>query len=121
MFSDPISITVNAVAKSMPRLSTVTAGNKVTTEYGTADGLYSLTISHQRNADGRIRSLVKFTQKATVTNPLDSTNDYDTESTQIVIDRPAFGFSATQCDYNWAGLKTYLDTAAITKLFGGES
>jgi hypothetical protein len=56
-----------------------------------------------------------------VTNPLDSTNDYDTESTQIVIDRPAFGFSATQCDYNWAGLKTYLDTAAITKLFGGES
>jgi len=121
MFADPQTVTVNAVAKVMPRVSTVVNGNKTTTDYLSADGLYGLTISQQRNADGRIRTLVKFTQKAIVTNPLDSTNDYDTQSWQIVDDRPAFGFSTTQIDYNWAGIKAWLDTTANTKLIGGET
>jgi hypothetical protein len=121
MFSDPQSVTVNAVAKSMPRVNTASVGNKTTTDYLSADGLYSLTISQQRNADGRVRTLVKFQQKAVVTNPLDSTNDYDVESWQIVMDRPSFGFTAQQCDYNWAGIKAWLDTTAVTKLFGGET
>jgi hypothetical protein len=117
--SDPISITVNGVAKSLARVS---VGNRQAT-YATADGLFTLLISHQNSGKGnsRIRTLVSFTQKKIVTNPLDSSNDYDTVTINKVYDRPAFGFSNTEVDQLDAGLDSWLDTTINGKLMGGES
>jgi len=118
--SDPITITVNAVAKVMPRIATTSTGNITGSTYATADGLFQLEISHTRSK-GRVRSLIRFTQKAIVTNPLDSTNDYDTLVDQRVLDRPDFGFTATQLSQQVAGFSAWEDSTIVGKLFGGES
>lgn len=119
-FSDPITITVNSVAKVMPRIATSTEGNTSSSTYATADGLWMLFISHSRSK-GRVRSLMRLTQKAIVTNPLDSTNDYDTLVDQRVLDRPDFGFSSTQMSQQVAGFSAWEDATVVGKIFGQES
>lgn len=116
MFSDPLSITIAGVAKSMPRISST--GTK--TVYQTNDETYTLTISHMVSGK-RIKSLFRVDRKEIVTSPLDSTNDYDTLSVYVVIERPNFGFSSTQVNDVVAGLKTMLDATAVGKLYGKES
>jgi len=117
MFADPQVITVNSVAKSMPRYKT--DGTKAF--YQTPDELYRLTISHTPSGD-RIRSMVRVDQRAIVTNPLDSTsNDWDTLSFYCVLDRPTYGFTQAQIEYLIAGFKTWLDNTALGKLTGSES
>jgi hypothetical protein len=117
MFSEPISITVNSIAQSLPR---VNSGNLSAT-YQKADETFVLEISHQTTAKGRVRTLVKFVEKAVVTNPLDSSNDYDTATIQFVIDRPLYGFSEARIDQLVQGLKAWLTTANVGKLYGKES
>jgi len=119
-FSDPITITVNSVAKVMPRIATKTEGNTSSSTYATADGMWELFISHARSK-GRVRSLVRFTQKGIVVNPLDSTNDYDTLIDQRVLDRPEFGFTSTQLSQQVAGFSAWEDATVVGKLFGTES
>jgi len=119
-FSDPITVTINAVGKVMPRISTSSNGKTNSSTYQTADGLYTLEISHTRSG-GRVRSLVRLTQKAIVTNPLDSSNDYDTLVDQRVLDRPEFGFSSTQMSQQVAGFSAWEDATVVGKLFGTES
>lgn len=122
MLTDPQTITVNAVAKAMPRVKQ----DGLSSLYQLADETFKLEISHQTNSKkgstfNRIRSLIRFTQRAIVTNPLDSTNDYDTLSIQIVIDRPNYGFTSAQLDQLRAGLATWFDTTMTGKIFGQES
>lgn len=117
MLPDPQVITVNAVAKSMPR---ITIGDRQAT-YVNSDETFSLKISHLKSGANRIRSMVRVDQQAVVADPLTSVNDTETLSFYFVLDRPAFGFSATQCDQLIAGLKTWLDTSMVTKLYGQES
>lgn len=116
MFSDPQVVTVNAVAKSMARI--LLEGTSAT--YQTSDELFKLKISHQTSGT-RTRSMVRLDQRKVVTNPLDSTNDYDTLSFYFVIERPSYGFSQTEVEQLVAGLKTWLDNTAIGKLYGKES
>lgn len=118
MFADPQSITVNSVAKSMPRVMT----KDLSAQYQTDDQLFKLLISHQMTTKNRVRSLARFDQRKIVTNPLDSTKqDWDFCSVSIVIDRPEFGWSAAEVDYLVAGFKAWLDTTADAKLFGLQS
>jgi hypothetical protein len=117
MFSDPISVTINSVAKSLPRQST--SGTSST--YGSADGVWKLLISHATQKNGRIRSMIRLDQLAVVSNPLDSTNDYDTLSVYTVIDRPAFGFTTAQVEQIAAGLFALLSAGNIDKIVGMES
>jgi len=116
MFADPQSITVNAVAQSMPRVKT--DGQSAT--YQKSDGSFKLTISHQES-NGRVRSMVRVDQRAIVPDPLTAVNDYETLTFYFVIDRPEVGFTATQVDYLAAAMDGWLDTAAVNKLFGKES
>jgi len=116
MFSDPITITVNSVAKVLPRV--LIDGQLAT--YQLSDGTFALDISHQTTKSGRIRSTVRFTQKAIVTDPLTSANDYDTCVFYYVIDRPAYGFSMTQVEQLVAALQAWTSTANVDKLFGQE-
>jgi hypothetical protein len=65
--------------------------------------------------------MVRIDNRAIVTNPLDSVNDYDTLSIYVVIDRPNFGFSVTNVQQLMAGLTAFLDSTAVAKLYGQES
>lgn len=117
MFSDPQTITVNAVAQQMPRVET----NGKKTTYQKSDGSFTLTISHQPASGDRIRSMARIDQKAIVPDPLTAVNDYETLSFYVVIDRPFAGFTQTQTDQLITGFKTWLDSTAVGKLFGQES
>lgn len=117
MFSDPQSVTINAVAKSLPRVES--NGKKAI--YRMADGAFTLTLSHQQTANKRIRSMVRLDQIAVVSDPLTTENDYETLSTYTVIDRPEVGFSSTQVAQQIAGQASWLDSTAVGKLFGLES
>lgn len=116
MLSDPQVITVNAVAKSMAR---ITVGDRVAT-YANSDETFVLKVSHQKS-NNRVRTMARVDQQAVVADPITSVNDTETLSCYIVIDRPLFGFTAVQCDQLIAGLKTWLDTTMVTKLYGQES
>lgn len=116
MFTDPQTVTVNAVAKVMPRL--LIEGKS--SLYQLSDQSFTLKISHQ-TSNNRIRSMVRIDQRAVVSDPLTAENDYDTLGFYMVIDRPNYGFTQTQVDQLIAGLKTWLDTTASGKLFGQES
>jgi hypothetical protein len=116
MLTDPQVVTVNAVAKSMAR---ITIGDRQAT-YANSDETFSLKISHQK-ANNRIRTMARIDQQAVVTDPLTSVNDTETLTFYCVLDRPGFGFTATQCDQLIAGFKTWLDTTMVTKLYGQES
>lgn len=116
MFTDPQSVTVNAVPQSMPRI--VTGERKST--YQKNDMSFTLNLSHTLNKD-RIRSMARIDQKAIVPDPLTSVNDYETLSVYLVIDRPLAGFSSTQVDQLITGFKSWLDSTAVGKLYGQES
>lgn len=116
MFTDPQSVTVAGVAKSMPRIQTT--GLK--SVYQTNDELFTLTISHQVTGE-RIKTLFRLDQKAVITNPLDSSNDYDQLSVYLVIERPKFGFSSTQVNDLAQGMFAALNATAVGKLYGKES
>jgi len=116
MLADPQVVTVNAVAKSMPRV--LTDGQSAT--YKTADGIFQLKVSHQKS-NRRIRSQARIDQLAVVPDPLTAVNDYETLTFYCVIDRPEVGFSSTQVDQLIAGFKAWLDTTMVGKLYGQES
>lgn len=116
-FADPQSITVNAVAQSMPRVSTT--GLK--SVYQKADDTYKLTIAHDVNAQ-RIRTVYRVDNKAIVPDPLTAVNDFQTLSMYLVVERPPFGFSETNVSQLWAGFKDAVNAAGVvTKLYGRES
>lgn len=116
MFTDPQTVTVNAVAKVMPRIKT----DGLSAIYQLSDETFKLTLSHQKS-NQRVRSMARIDQRAIVPDPLTSVNDYETLSFYVVVDRPEVGFSSTQVEQLIAGLKTWLDATAIGKLYGQES
>lgn len=116
MFADPQTVTINAVAKVMPRISL----DGTSALYSTADELFKFKISHTKS-NRRVRSMVRIDQRAIVPDPLTSVNDYETLAFYVVLDRPEVGFSSTQIDQLIAGVKTWLDSTAVGKLVGQES
>lgn len=115
-FSDPQSVTVNAVAKSMPRISS----SGTSAIYANSDETFKLTISHTKSKE-RIRSMARIDQRAIVPDPLTSVNDFETLSFYFVIDRPFVGFSSSAVEELIVGLKTWLDSTTMGKLYGQES
>jgi len=116
MFTDPQSITVAGVAKSMPRVSS--DGKK--TIYQNSDETYRFTISHTESGD-RVRSMARVDNRAIVADPLTAVNDFQTLSFYVVVDRPQYGFSSTNVNDLIAAVKTWLDSTNVGKLFGKES
>jgi len=117
MLTDPQTITVNSVAKTMPRTK---VGDK-TAAYANSDETFGLDVVHAVRKNGDVQSTVRFVQRKIVTNPLDSTNDWDSAVISLMIIRPAYGFSATEIDQLITGFKTWLTTAMVTSLYGQES
>lgn len=116
MLTDPQSITVNAVAQSMPKV--ISDGTSST--YEKADGTFRLKVSHQVSK-GRVRSLARFEQRAVVADPLTAVNDYETLVFYVNIDRPEVGFTSTQVQQLVAGFNSWLNGTMVDKLYGRES
>lgn len=116
MFTDPQSVTVNAVAQSMPRVQV----DGLKSIYQKADASYKLTISHIVS-NKRVRSMCRIDQRAIVADPLTAVNDYETLSFYSVIDRPEVGFTQAQIEQLVTGFQAWLTTATVDKLIGQES
>lgn len=116
MLTDPQILTVNSVAKSMPRI--MIEGQKST--YQTSDEIFKLIVSHLRSGK-RIRTMSRVEQRAVVQDPLSLENDYDTLPIYTVIDRPEVGFSVAQIQQLAAAHFALMTPTFIAQLVGGES
>jgi len=119
MLSDPQSITINAVATSLPRTSS--GDNKG--EFRSADQLITELVSHQYGK--RNRHLVRVDHSKVAADPFDSSvNAKYSMSCYIVVDVPPVGYTGTEQKQVVDGFLAQLSAssgALITKILGGES
>lgn len=118
-FNDPQSITINAVANSLPRVS---VGQNQST-YKSADGSVQLVITHTYGK--RVRRTVRLDHSKIAADPLQpGTNRPYSMSSYLVIDTPATGYTSAEIKQIVDGLTAYLTAstgANVTKVLGGES
>lgn len=120
LFTDPQSVTINAVATSLPKTSV----NGSSSVYTSADGAVTMTVSHQR--DKRKRSVVRLDQKKTAADPLLADRNVESsQSVYLVVNAPLNGvFSNAEQKYLIDALTGFLTAssgAATTKFVAGES
>ncbi len=118
MFATPVTITVNAIAKSLERTGTgIDQG-----AYSTADRSYRLSVSH--NYGRRTRRVIKLIHDSLVANPLVSgQNVNQTVQIHTVIDTPP-GYDTTLLKQDVDGYLAALTAssgALVAKLIAGES
>jgi len=119
MFSDPITVTINAVANSLARTSSGTNSGAFSKD----DGLVKASIAHTLGKTNQ--RVIRLDRTQTVADPL-STGIYTnvTDSVWLVTRTPAVGLTVVQQKQLVDGFIAYLSAssgAAITKLLGGES
>jgi predicted transglutaminase-like cysteine proteinase len=117
MYADPQTVTVNAVAKSMPRQGSTTPDRLGT--FATSDGLFQFDVRQNKTAN-RFRREVRLTQKKVAADPLTAVNKEVSTSIILVVDEPRWGFTDTELGYLTAALITWFDSTARDKLLGGE-
>lgn len=117
MYADPQSVTVNAVAQSMPRQGT-SQPERVGT-FSTADGTFTFDV-RQNKTNNRFRREVRLTQKKIAADPITAVNKEISTSVMIVVDEPRWGFSDVECGYLTAALLAWFTNANRDKLLGGE-
>ncbi|DAD50186.1 TPA_asm: coat protein [ssRNA phage Esthiorhiza.4_13] len=116
MFADPLSITINAVPKSLVRVQV----NSNSAMYKTTDGLFQLTLSHSRSK-GKIRSLIRLDQFAVAADPISTENRSVQLTTFTVVERPDWGgFTLAQIEQQVAGLVSFETQANVDKIYAGE-
>jgi len=117
MFADPQSVTVNAVAQSMPCVSR----ERTQSIYQKADGSYTLTLTHQVSK-AKERHIAKLDHRKLTTDPYTPANNVDVASkSYMVFDAPVTGFSDTELRNDALGLIGWLSSGNIDKLLGLET
>jgi len=117
MFADPQSITVNAVAQSLPAVSR----NTNDSVYQKDDASYKLTIAHQYKAE-RNRFTVRIDANKIAADPLSSANNrVYSASAYIVMDKPTVGYSNTEIQQLSSALTAWCTSANLLKVLGGET
>jgi hypothetical protein len=118
-FADPQSITVNAVAQSMPRIGSAASSGT----FAKDDGSYTLFVSH--DVKKRARRVIRFTGKKLVSDALvPAQNVQASMSCSLIVDAPLVGYTNTELKQIVDGLVAYLTAssgAKVTQLLGGES
>jgi hypothetical protein len=119
MLADPQSVTINAVATSLP----ATSRDVNASIYNSSDSTVKLTISH--NYAKRTRRTVRLDQNKITADPLvPAQNQKVSLSAYLVIDHPVTGFTNTEIKYIVDALTAYLTAssgAKVTSVLGGES
>lgn len=118
LFSDPQSVTVNAVAQSMPRTgSSLTSG-----KFAKADGSYSLTTS--QSTGRRNQHKVRLDSNKIIVDPFASERNLPVSmSIFLTVDVPPVGFSNVEQEQLVTALADWLKAstnANTIKLIGGE-
>lgn len=119
MFTDPQTVTFNAVAQSLPR--TDTGGQAAS--YSKDDGTFILKVSHQTTKNGRLRHLVRLDQNKVAVDPFVAGISREAgASIQFVIDEPDGGqyTNAELLLLCKAGIGWMTDPN-VTKVIAGES
>jgi len=118
-FADPQSITINAVAISLPR--TGSGINQGT--FTSADANTKETISHTYG--NRTRRVLRFDQSKIAADPLVSAQNIKySMSAYLVVDLPVTGFTVAEAKQVLDGMMTYLTAstgAKLTQLLGCEA
>lgn len=119
MFTDPQSVTINAVAQSLPR----TSMDERTASYTRDDETVQLTISHTSTNRGRVRRVVRLDVNKIASDPFTAGQSREfSYSTYIVLDEPdGSAFTNTELLNNTKGLVGWLTDANLTKVIAGES
>lgn len=119
-FADPQTITINAVAGTFNRVDT--QGSR--SVYRTADGFWTLTISHQKRAGGRSNRMYRVDHTKVAPDVYTSDNTKYTFSAWLSVDAPELGYTVVEQKQVVDGMIAALQASsglAITKLLGGES
>lgn len=115
MLADPQSVTINAVATSLPR----TQAGPTQNVYTSADGNTIMT-TKQNTTSSRFRREVRLSQQKIAADPISAVNKQIGVSVYMVIDEPLAGFSDTEIGYLIDALKTWASSANYLKVLGGE-
>lgn len=117
MFTDPQSITVNAVAQSLPAISR----NSENSIYQKDDGLFKLTIARQFRTE-RARYTIRIDANKTAADPLVASNNrIYSQSVYIVMDKPLVGYSNAEAQQLASALTAWATSGNILKVLGGET
>lgn len=118
-FSDPQSVTVNAVAQTLPR----TSMSDTQGIFRKDDGSITLKIGQADNGR-RNRQSVRIDSNKIVPDALNPVlNQRTSMSVTLVVDTPAHGYTLAEKKYVADALVAYLTTssgARLTQLLGGE-
>jgi len=118
-FADPQSVTINAVAVSLPRTSSgVNSGT-----FSSADGNTKLSVAHAYGK--RTRRTIRLDVSKVAADPmLPAQNVKLSTSVYLVVDAPIAGFTNTELKQNvdaFVAQLTASSGAKITQLLGGEN
>jgi len=120
MYADPQSVTINAVAQSLP----ATSRGINTSTYTKDDQTVRLIVSHTYGSK-RNRRLVRLEQNKVAADPLISAQNIRyNQAFYMVMDEPITGFSVAERVYLAAALcgwGTASTNANFTKFMGGEN
>jgi len=120
MFADPQSVTINAVANSLPRTSSGTNSGAFTKD----DGLVGLQVSHQKTGK-KTRHLIRLNHAKIAADPLlAGVNVKAQMAAYLVVEVPETGYTVTEAKQVADGLTAFLTASSganVTKLLGGES
>lgn len=117
-FADPQSVTINAVANSLPRVSTA-ANSSV---YQKEDGTVKLTVSHLLGK--RNRRVIRVDHLKVAADPFTADNVTYSMGVQFIVDAPKYGYTNAEAKQIGDALVAYLAASSganITKLLGGEN
>lgn len=118
-FSDPQSVTISAVANSLPRTSSGVNTGAFTKD----DGNVKLVVSHQYGK--RTRRTLRLEHSKIAPDPLiSSTNIKHSMTAYIVVDTPVTGYTLAEAKAIADALVAYLAAssgAKLTQLLGGEN
>ncbi len=115
MLADPQSVTINAVATSLPRTSQGATQNV----YTSADGNTIMTTKQNITAS-RFRREIRLSQKKIAADPISAVNTEKGVSVYLVIDEPRAGFTDAEIGYLIDALKAWTTSVNYLKVLGGE-
>lgn len=118
-FADPQSVTINAIANSLPRVASGVDLGKFRKD----DTTVGLSVSHTYGS--RIRRLIRLDHSKVAVDPLVPTNNAPyAMACYMVVDVPKVGYTVAEQKQVVDGLTLYLTTssgARVTQLLGGEN
>lgn len=118
-FADPQSVTINAVAQTLPRTGSGTTSGTFQKD----DATVKLSVSHSNG--NRTRRVIRLDHQKYATDPLISAqNVLRNMAVYLVVDVPVQGYTVTEQKQIVDALTAYLTAssgAKVTQLLGGES